>query len=316
MSEDQSPQPAPKKLASSENSRSWWKSLLIKVLRFLIGVLEGLVSQLEAEAPAPSPVSLQAERPSLDSTTPAPQSATLWQKLLQPIRSRLPASVNNQVSDPILTGIVGVAVVLVISLVLNLGSGQPPKQVAVISEVPAPSPETVAVPAPGPEIAPEPLPESLPEPLPVPLDEPLDEPLPELERPVVIVPDLTTPAMEQPLKLVPPEPKLSPEQYLIASIQNEITHILETYGGGVVESLKVNFLASSLQVKVSNNWYQLNENQQNRLANDMLKQAQELDFIKLEIRDIEGQLIARSPVVGSEMIIVQRRLLSSSLEEV
>lgn len=333
MSEDQPKQPAPQEPSPTPKSsqgasqtqppsapkltqRSVVKTTLIKILRFFIFVLEALVRQLEAEPPAPSSTQITtpgtvetaispSETPTLSPSPTPPQaipapprtpSPTLWQRVLQPIRSRLPVSLNTQLSDPVLGGIVGVTLVVVVTVALNLLPGQP---------------STPTLPTPV-AITPD-IPERVPE---IETPEPVLEPLPEIERPVTTLPDLRAPEQPQPIELTePPAPKLTPEQYLIASIQNEITRILEKYGGGVVKSLQVNFLASSLQVTVGNDWYELTDNKQNQLANAMLQQAQELDFSKLEIKDTEDKLIARSPVVGSEMVIVQRRLLSTSLEE-
>jgi hypothetical protein len=61
-------------------------------------------------------------------------------------------------------------------------------------------------------------------------------------------------------------------------------------------------------VQLSNDWYDLDEAEQDELANQMFQQAQKLDFKKLEAVDPEGVLLAREPVIGSEMIIVQRSL--------
>jgi hypothetical protein len=57
---------------------------------------------------------------------------------------------------------------------------------------------------------------------------------------------------------------------------------------------------------VDDAWYELRASRQNKLAAEMLDRAQELEFNRLVITDAEGTLLARSPVVGSEMIILQR----------
>jgi hypothetical protein len=59
-------------------------------------------------------------------------------------------------------------------------------------------------------------------------------------------------------------------------------------------------------VKVGNGWYDLAPAQQDKLANDLLKRAKQLDFSKLELTSPDNTLLARSPVVGAEMIIMQR----------
>ncbi|NEO01732.1 MAG: hypothetical protein F6K50_42010, partial [Moorea sp. SIO3I7] len=103
-----------------------------------------------------------------------------------------------------------------------------------------------------------------------------------------------------------PTPELTPEQSPIVAIQNQITGITAQYGNDLIQAIEANFLRSMLLVKVSDEWYQLNDGQQNTLAQRMLSQSQELDFSKLEITDLEGTLVARSPVVGSSMVIFTR----------
>lgn len=103
-----------------------------------------------------------------------------------------------------------------------------------------------------------------------------------------------------------PTPELTPEQSLIVGIQNQIAAITAQYGNDLIQAIEANFLRSMLLVKVSDEWYQLNDAQQNTLVQRMLSQSQELDFSKLEITDLEGTLVARSPVVGSSMVIFSR----------
>jgi hypothetical protein len=59
-------------------------------------------------------------------------------------------------------------------------------------------------------------------------------------------------------------------------------------------------------VKISDIWYNLEKSQQDKLAAEILQRSQELNFIHLEIVDSQKKIIARSPVVGNEMIIFNR----------
>ena len=103
----------------------------------------------------------------------------------------------------------------------------------------------------------------------------------------------------------PPKPKLTPEQGLIAAIQKQAAEITNQYAEGLVNSVEADFLGSNLTVKVSQDWYDLPSSQKSKLANKMFAKAQGLDFRKLKITDVEGKLLARSPVIGSEMIILE-----------
>ena len=108
------------------------------------------------------------------------------------------------------------------------------------------------------------------------------------------------------LELVEPEIILTPEQSLIAAIQTRVTEITENYAEDLVISVQADFINSSLLVKVNDLWYELNETRQNKIANEILRRARKLDFQKLEIKDTQGILVARSPVVGTQAIILQK----------
>ena len=127
-------------------------------------------------------------------------------------------------------------------------------------------------------------------------------------------PELTAPEPPQPVEEVTLPPQdLTPEQGLIAAIQNQVAETTDQYGNGLIQSIEVNFPGSRLIVKVSDGWYDLKESQQNKLADEILRRSNELDFSKLEITDLEGTLLARSPVVGPNMVILKRQELAANL---
>ena len=120
-------------------------------------------------------------------------------------------------------------------------------------------------------------------------------------------PELTAPEQPQSVAVEPPPPPvLTPEQSLISAIQNQVAEITEEYGEGLIKAIQANFLESRLIVKVSDSWYELEAQQQDKLADQILGRAVELDFSKLEINDLEGTLVARNPVVGPHMVILRR----------
>lgn len=122
----------------------------------------------------------------------------------------------------------------------------------------------------------------------------------------------TQPTPEVPVEAEPdeelPEPQLTPEQRLIASIQEDISSATTEYAEGLIQSIKANFRGSLLVVKITDEWYNLSDSRQDKLAKNMRQRAKELDFSRLEITDSSGNLLARSAVVGEDMIIVNRRL--------
>jgi hypothetical protein len=300
------------------------KTQTIRTLRSTIRVLEGVVTKLEAPPKAASPVppaSQQSPTPSeaapvVGTQEPVtrrvaialvdywersrPQRAKLrgwWQQLLGWVRSRLPESANQKLSDTALSGaIVGSAFILfwLTSAILS----PKPTPVAI---VPSPTPSPVQV-IPTPSISPVPI--AAPTPTPI----PPEVKAPEVEQPVKSVPSPAPSPMSKPSPT--PTLVLTPEQRLIAAIQDQVAEVTEQYANGLIRSVQANFKSSQLTVKVGDGWYELPRSQQDKLASEMLRRSKDLDFSKLELTDTDGTLLARSPVVGSEMIILQRTQLA------
>jgi hypothetical protein len=103
---------------------------------------------------------------------------------------------------------------------------------------------------------------------------------------------------------------LTPEQTLIASIENQVAQISDRFASGLIQSIQANIRSSSLAVTISDGWYDIKQSQQDQLLAQMLQRAKEMDFSHLDILDSQGRLVARNPVVGTDMIIFQRRAIS------
>lgn len=246
------------------------KAQIVKFIRGTIGVLEGVVVKLEA-APAAD-------------TTPSflDKSQNWWGAALGKIRSLLPEDISSNLSNTALTGIIaGVAVILFwTTSALLPGKPQPSEVASVPASKPIPAPTITAA--------------------------------PELTTP----PELAAPAAPEAIEVTPsPEPEpsptpvveLTPEQNLIASIENQVAEISDRYADGLIQSIQANFQGSRLTVKVGDDWYNLKQSQQDKLATRMLERSKELDFSHLEITDPQGTLLARSPVVGTDMVILKRQ---------
>jgi hypothetical protein len=197
-----------------------------------------------------------------------------WDGVLDKIRSLLPAPLQEKLSDWTLTGILaGTVVTLLLTSVLLFP--QQPQPATEIVEAP---PEVIETPQKTPEI---------------------------VETP----PELKAPGRPEPVEVLPPpQPELSPEQSLIASIQEQVAAITSQYPEGLILSVEANFLGSRLIVTVGDDWYQLNSRRQDKLANSILQRSQKLDFRKLELVNSQGNLLARNPVVGDKMVILKREV--------
>ncbi len=215
----------------------------------------------------------------------------VWQSMVRLVRDLLPPSANQQLSDPILNAGLAAILIVTVGLTLNSFSAKPPEKVAKAPlAIAQQSPPTFddfmgaeTLKSPGAIVQSEPTSAKFKSNL----------------------PDLAAPKKPLPVEIIPPPP-LTPEQSLIAAIQSQVAEITDRMGGGLVKSVEADFSIGLLTVKVAEDWYKLNEVEQNQLASQMWKEANSLDFSKLQIANLEGKLIARSPVVGSEMIILER----------
>jgi hypothetical protein len=275
MSQDNQNPQRPRK--PYQRNQPLWKSTIIQFLRGTIGLLETAVVKLETAPPQGT------------EETPG-----FWGGLLAKVRAVLPANLSAKFSDTALTGIIASIAVILVGTTTTFLTNKP-AEVAItppVEEVPAPTPtittpEELATPEPPApeEITPSPSAEVLPpEPEPTPTPEPTPEPTPT------------------------PDVQLTPEQVLIAAIENQVAEISDRIASGLIKSIQANFGTSNLTVKISDDWYTLAESQQDKLAADILQRSQELDFTHLEVVDFQDRLIARNPVVGNEMIIFKRRV--------
>jgi len=213
----------------------------------------------------------------------AEKVVSVWQSLVDFLRSRLPTSTNEKLSDTFLTAVIAAIVIVAIGTILTILPGNSPKIATVSSPEPS---EIIVTPSPEPsEIIVTPSPEST------------NTNLPE------------TVATEEikPIEIIPPPPlKLTPEQELIATIQKQVSEFTTQVGGGLIQSIQVDFPSSILTVKIADDWYDVATDEQDKLVNEMLQQTHDLEFKKLEITNSQGKIIARSPVIGSQMIILER----------
>jgi hypothetical protein len=261
---------------NSQSPQPFWKAKIIQFLRGTIGILEVTVDKLEAE-------------PTGDHDS---DPGGGWQGILSRIRSLLPAGLASQLSDAALSGAIALLAVVLIWGTSSTLFGSKPTEVATIPEV-----EPIATTIPTPSI-------------------PVEvEPAPPIVEDITVVEDTEKPIEEIPPTVAedPPEPTpvfvpLTPEQSLIAAIESRISEVSDRTSSGIIKSTQANFATSTLLVKVSDEWYNLKPNDQNKLASQMFLRSQDLDFSHLEIVDILDRIVARNPVIGTEMIIFQRYL--------
>ncbi len=270
------------------------RSLLIGVLRRLIATLDAWLVRLE--------------RPELAEPLPLWQNPLLW-----------------------IGGIAAIAAVAIAVVVVP----QFTSEATDVAVTPTPAPVREM-----PSVAPEPPPvtqapsqdETADEIVP---DRQLNEPEPSLPPsapPAVAetpqLPQETPPERSpEPLKPSPPAKKpiqLTPEQQLIAAVRSQISDVARPYedchrsglnltqqeecsdDNRFVSRISANFEADLLRVEITRQWYDLDGKKRSELANGLWSKAQRLDFSHVEIVDPQGVLVARSPVVGNDVIILRR----------
>ncbi len=123
------------------------------------------------------------------------------------------------------------------------------------------------------------------------------------------------PALElDPALEVPPTP--TPEQSLIADLETQLSGITRSYSVGLIDAVEVNLPHQALTIHLGESWYGLLATQQDSIAQAIYRQAQELGLERLSLQDPEGLVVARSPVVGSTVVVLQRRRPGTDLPPV
>jgi len=254
----------------------FWKTKVIQFLRGTIGLLETTVVKLETETASGTEVTPNFWQ----------QFQSLWSTALAKVRFVLPSSVSAKLSDTALTRVIAGLVVILVWTTSSIFTLKP-TEVANVPPQKVEPPVTITTPT-----------ESVPQEVP-----PVAETTPPTE-------EITPPLPEvEPIPTPTPTPTivLTPEQSLIAAIENQVAEVSDRFASGLIQSIQANFRTSSLTIKISDDWFNLKQSQQEKLAAEMLQRSKELDFSHLDIIDTQSRLVARNPVVGNEIIIFQRR---------
>jgi hypothetical protein len=292
MSPEQSEAPpqVPTAPDRSQGPRLTFRPVALRLLRGTIQVLEQAIDRLEV-TPSPAETAqsslLQAPREALGKILGLgfARLQALGLSLRDQIRSRLPASLNQKLSDPALAGVVAGIFLLSLWTVSALAPSSrlasPPVSIAPSPPIPptipvAPSPVIPTITAP-------------------------EQSAPAIPAPVETVAPVATP---QPM--LTPSLGLNPPPPLIASIQTQVAEITDQFADGLIQSVEANFQGSRLILRVRDGWYALGVAEQDQLAAETLQRSQDLDFRTLHIVDETNQLVARSPVVGTTMVILKR----------
>ena len=96
----------------------------------------------------------------------------------------------------------------------------------------------------------------------------------------------------------------NPEAARRLKLRQNLDIIANSLVDDAIVSIRPN--GSSLTITLSDAWYRSSEDIQTKLTNILLITTQGQGYSQLRLEDTEGSLIARNPVVGEGMIILQR----------
>lgn len=100
--------------------------------------------------------------------------------------------------------------------------------------------------------------------------------------------------------------EFTPEQKAIAAIDKQIEQIITTYEIDSLAKIEPNFVGDTITLEIADSWQELEPKKREETANKWLQDSRQLAFKKLAIIDKEGTSIARSPVIGKNIVILQQ----------
>lgn len=247
----------------------------------------------------------------------------LWQRLLTLLRPRLPESFR-PLSDRSLSGIIVGVLLLVLWFVSIVPSGQatpPPNEPQADRQTSRQADrqarktalsrdynsdygnsdygsdnESISIAIPNNLSAPIAQPTT---PIAQPIVQPIVQPVQSVSQPTAV----KAPA----IKSIAPTPEiLSPDAQKRAKLRQDLDVIAGSLIDNAIVGIRPQFNTHFLAITLSDRWYATPESTQDNLANSLLVIAQVKGFTQIQLEGSDGAVLARNPVVGNGMIILQR----------
>jgi len=295
--------------------------------RFTNHFLDNIWPKLSQQAIAAIPASAKAKveeqkvkvQPTLEKAQPIWEKAIVpfWQKAVVPtwmkglglLRQRLPENLARELTDRFMTIAIVGTIVVVYWFFSSLGSGNP--TVAKQPAIPRPSATPLAQ-RPMRQLPPQPSPTTAPVIKPTPKPVIAASPKP---SPVAVAPKPSPVAIASPKPIPVAEPVEPPKVIAskpaiptidLAAIQTQLSSAIAGIGENLVDSVQAQETTHKLSVALKEDWSDLSAANQTQVAQTLLEKSQQLKFNKLELRDNSGELVARSPLIGNDVIILKR----------
>jgi hypothetical protein len=297
--------------------------------RFTNHFLDNIWPKLSQQAIAAIPASAKAKveeqkvkiQPTLEKAQPVWKKAIVpfWQKAVVPtwmkglgvLRQRLPENLAKELTDRFMTIAIVGTIVVVYWFFSSLGSGKP--TVAKQPAIPRPSATPLAQ-RPMRKITPQPSPTTAPaiKPTPKPAAiaaSPKPSPMATASpkpSPVAIASPKPSPAAApaEPPKVIASKPAIPTVD--LAAIQTQLSSAIAGIGDNLIHSVQAQNVTDKLSIALEETWSGLSASEQTQVAQTLLERSQQLKFNKLELRDNSGELVARSPLIGKDVIILKR----------
>lgn len=299
-----------------------WHQFLLAVRRQLASWLHYLTQQLQQLTDQVAPPASSSNPETILPLDSALQVwvASCWQWGQQHLFAWIP---DRWLRDRTRLSMVAGGMVLIIGIVLlvtsqpldnnspGVNTSTPNSSKLAPSPVPTASPEILSTPEltpspkltdPSPALPSPPNSSSLPT-SPSPSSSPLSSPLPSspttLASPSLL--DVILSDSEEPWVALVAAPSL--EQQL----QDQLTASIRPYSSALVQGIMPDYPRSRLTVRISHEWYNLEPTQQDDVATNLYRQVMALNINNLDLVDDLGCTVARSPVVGADMVVLKRR---------
>ncbi|WP_404789091.1 hypothetical protein [Altericista sp. CCNU0014] len=260
-----------------------------------------------AKVPSSTKMKVQEQKvklqPTLDKLKPLWEKVAVpfWQKLVVPtwnkglafLRQRLPENLQ-ALTDRFLTVAIVTAAIAIYWFFSSLTSGKP----AAAKQPPVPTKPVLTRPAPQP-VAQRPT----IKPTIKPTIRPTSAPSAIEPAPVAPSPRPVAPAAQP---IVTEAPRIAPVPTLdLAEIQTQLESAVTGMGEGLIASIKTADADRTLKVSLGTAWDGLSRTDREKVAQKLWERSQKTPFKRFELLDDANTLVARSPVVGSNVIFLQ-----------
>ena len=101
---------------------------------------------------------------------------------------------------------------------------------------------------------------------------------------------------------------LTPEEEIIINVQSRINDLITSHHETLIDSFEIDFSKNCLVLLINKEWYDLPVKEQDNWTQEIFEYIQELNLSKLIIKNLNNVVIARSPVVGKQVVIFRRHI--------